>query len=296
MRPLRGVVWGCALMLLGVGTAPVQGSWCNVFQVCCFGCRRPAAVSYYAPVAAPAPCCNACPQTCCSTSYVQRCYYQPVTTYQSRTYYEPVTTYHTSYYCEPVCSYRYSCYFDPCSCSYQQVAIPTTSYVMRSQCTPVQSWVQRCCSVPVTTYQQSFYYEPVTTCTTTPSCCPAPAPCCPTAAAAAVPSAPAPDCPPGVAAPVAPQAPGVMEQRQAPPPAVREYQNGAPIQPLPNERYYRGADQMPPASYRGVAPQSPNLFRPTSPAGAPPAVRLDRIVVLPDAQSRSTGAVQLVRR
>src|SRR5207244_3495027 len=113
--------------------------WNNVFQATLFH-RRPATSAYVSvpaysvPVvaaSAPDPCCAPPPPTC-TTRYVQRCYYQPVTTYQSKTYYEPVTTYRTSYYYEPVTSYRYSCYYDPCTCSYKQVACPTTSYQMKA--------------------------------------------------------------------------------------------------------------------------------------------------------------------
>src|SRR5438552_10288178 len=169
MTPFRGAVGACALWLLTAGVSPTQAAWNNVFQVCCDACGGQPAVSAYAPD----PCCNPCPQPVCTTRYVARCYYQPVTTYQSKSYYEAVTTYRTSYYYEPVTSYRYSCYYDPCTCCYQQVACPQTCYRLRSQCCPVQSWVQRCCQVPVTTYQRSFYWEPVTSCCT-------PAPCCPT--------------------------------------------------------------------------------------------------------------------
>jgi hypothetical protein len=156
--------------------ADASAAWNNVFQPTLFHRRRttaayyaPPVVAYSAPVvAAAAPCCPApapapCPQQC-STSYIQRCYYQPVTTYQQQTYYEPVTTYRTSYYHEPVTSYRYSCYYDPCTCSYKQVATPVVSYALRAQTCPVQSWVQRCASVPVTTYQKSCYLQPQTTC------------------------------------------------------------------------------------------------------------------------------------
>jgi hypothetical protein len=286
MRPLRGAVWGCALILLAVSAVPVQAAWCNVFQVCFFHHR--ATTSYYV---APAPCCQpCCPQPVCSTSYVQRCYYQPVTTYQTRSYYEPVTTYQTSYYYEPVTSYRYSCYYDPCSCSYQQVACPTTSYRLRSQCCPVQSWVQRCCSVPVTTYQQAFYYEPVTTCCT-PSCAP---PCTPTAMAAA----PPPNC--GPAVPPAPlpqqQPPAVSEQR--PPqgaPGVTEYPGSNGTSTLPYNRYYPPAnpqDTMPPASGSSYRQALPRSLQQSVPA-PPPTVKLDRIVALPDPGSNS---VRLVNR
>ena len=113
------------------------------------------------------PCPQPCPQQVCTTRYIQRCYYQPVTTYRSTTYYEPVTSYRTSYYYEPVTTYRYSCSYDPCTCSYQQVASPCTSYRLRSQCCPVTSYLQRCALQPVTTYQQMTYYEPQTTCCST---------------------------------------------------------------------------------------------------------------------------------
>src|SRR5262249_35569805 len=151
MRPIRGVLSGCALLLLLAGAGPCRAAWCNVFQVCCANCGGQSQSSFVA-----ADPCNPCPPPTqvCTTQYVQRCYYQPVTCYQTRTYYEPVTTYRTSYYWEPVTSYRYSSYYDPCTCQYQQVACPTTCYRLRSQCCPVQSWVQRCCQVPATTYKQ----------------------------------------------------------------------------------------------------------------------------------------------
>jgi hypothetical protein len=202
-----------------------------------------------------------------------------VTTYQTRTYYEPVTTYQTSYYYEPVTTVRYSCYFDPCSCSYQQVACPSTCYQLRSQCTPVQSWVQRCCSVPVTSYRQSFYFEPVTTCT------PAPAPCCPTSTAAALPPA---DCNQAPATGYPQQAPAVGEQRSTAPPAgVREYPNSGTSAPLPNQRYYPPTqDRM--EKVQSQYRQGPSPYQPPS----PPAVRLDRIVAIPDSEKPSTVLVK----
>ena len=198
MRPLTGLVWGCALAALTAGAGSARAGWNNVFQVCCHKCRSaPAPVAAYyaapAPVAAayadpccPAPCPAPCPQTTCTTRYVQRCYYQPVTCYRTSTYYQPVTTYRTSYYYEPVCTYRYSCYYDPCTCSYQQVATPVTSYRLRSQCCPVTSYLQRTCLQPVTSYRQVTYYEPVTTCCTTTPGAPV---CAPPAGAAVVPPA-----------------------------------------------------------------------------------------------------------
>ena len=278
MKPLRGTVWGCALVLLALSAAPADAAWCNVFQVCWHRQRlapAPApAVSYYvapAPAvsyyAAPAPCCNPCPPPppVCTTSYVQRCYYQPVTTYQSKTYYEPVTTYRTSYYYEPVTSYRYSSYYDPCTCTCQQVATPTTCYQLRSQCCPVQSWVQRCCSVPVTTYQQSFYWEPVTSCCTpTPAVAAVPAPDC------AIPPAPIPGTvPPGVSEP-RPSGPGVTESpSRAPGTGFQSYQGG-------------------PAAGSSLRLLPPRTDAPAvQPAPPPPGnVKLDRIA------SNSTNEVQ----
>jgi hypothetical protein len=254
MKPWRGVGGVCALWLMAATASPVQAAWCNVFQVCCHSCGN-GSVSYYAPD----PCCNPCPQPVCTTRYVQRCYYQPVTCYQTKTYYEPVTTYRTSYYYEPVTTYRYSCYYDPCTCSYQQVACPTTTYRVRSQCCPVQSWVQRCCQVPVTTYQQCSYWEPVTTC-----CTPAAPPCDPPAAIPAAPVSP----------------PAVTEQRSVPVPGVREYSergtngSGSPLY----DRYYPPpASSMPPATNN-------SFFRQPAPPAAtppPPTVKLDRIVAAP---------------
>lgn len=251
MRPLGRAGWGLALVLLAVSTSDLQAAWCNVVQVCCFGKNR-SSVSAYNPCCPPPPC---CPQTVCTTRYVQRCYYQPVTTYETRTYYEPVTTYRTSYYWEPTTSYRYSCYYDPCTCAYQQVATPVTSYRLRSQCCPVQSFVAKCCSVPVTTYRQSFYYEPQTTC-----CSTAPPPC-------------------NGYPPVNGQ-PGVGEQRTNPQPGVGESRSTAPYdsnpQPGPGGMSFR---QLP---LNGAQPQrSANPSQTAPPPVAPPAVKLDRIVYAP---------------
>lgn len=172
---------------LGLGTLAVwaatvldaSAAWNNVYQPTLFGRHRrtttnyccPPAVVHAAPVvahAAPAPCPQPCPpQQQCSTSYVQRCFYQPVTTYQTQSYYEAVTTMQTSYYYEPVTRYRYSCYYDPCTCSYQQVATPVVTQELRSKCCPVQTWVQRCAQVPVTVMKKSCYLQPQTTCCTT---------------------------------------------------------------------------------------------------------------------------------
>ena len=208
---------------------PAAAAWDNAFQVCCNSCGgrssssfyspapavsyyAPApAVSYYAPAPAvsyyaPAPsvsyyaapaaapaqaCAPACPQPQVRVSYVQRCYYQPVTEYQRQSYYEPVTQNYTSYYYQPVTSYRYTTYYDPCTGCPQRVCQPVTSYQLRSQCNSVTSYVQRCALVPVTslkpvTVQQpvvSYYYPE-------PQACPAPScdSCAPTTSASTPPT------------------------------------------------------------------------------------------------------------
>lgn len=282
MRPFRGAVSLCALAVLVAADTTVQAAWNNVFQVSCFHRRRccappVAAACCPAPVVAaaspcPAPC--PCPQPVCTTQYVQRCYYQPVTTYTQRTYYEPVTTYRTSYYYEPVCSYRYSCYYDPCTCSYQQVATPVTSYRLRSQCNAVTSYLQRCQMVPVTSYQLKTYYEPITRCCT--PCC-SPAPCCPTAApAVAVPAAPGA---PGAPAVPAVPAPGVGEQQQQ---VVPSQKPKVGEQATPPTGRYPETQQPPYAGTQGGYRQ-PQLRTPvpTTPVSPPPRIRLDRITALP---------------
>ena len=144
----RSMIGLLALGCLAAVAQDASAAWNNVFQPTLFHRnRQPAAVSqFYVPpatvVAGSSPCCEPCQQTACTTNYVQRCFYQPVTVYQTKTYYEPVTTYRTSYYCEPVTTYRCSCYYDPCTCSYQQRAIPTTCYQLRCQKCPVTSVVQ----------------------------------------------------------------------------------------------------------------------------------------------------------
>lgn len=172
----------CALVVTVATVAPASAGWDNVFQPTLFGrSRQPTSTSqYYVPpvvvqsspvvVAQAASCPQPCPQPACqqqqqcTTKYVQRSYYQPVTTYQTQTVMEQVTTYRTSYYYEPVTSYRYSAYYDPCTCSYQQVAVPTTSYQLREQKCPTQAWVSRCVQVPVQGYQKVDYWQPQTTC------------------------------------------------------------------------------------------------------------------------------------
>src|SRR5262245_46026929 len=167
MMPVRTIAAGAAFLLV-MAASPAHAAWNNAFQLCCHGCKSNTH-SYYAPPVASA-CCP--PPVCCRTSYVQRCYYQAVTTY--KTVCEPVTTYRTSYYCEPVTTYRSSCYYDPCTCQSVQVTVPVTSYRLRSQCNAVTSYVQRC--VPVTAYKPTYYLEAVTSCAPPPPC---PNPCGP---------------------------------------------------------------------------------------------------------------------
>lgn len=297
MRPLGGVVWTGALLLL-TGAQTVEAAWNNVFQVCCFGCRsRPSyssnygpvytAPSYYTPSVAVADAgCNPCPAPCppqqvCTTRYVQRCYYQPVTTYQTRSYYEAVTTYQTSYYYEPVTSYRYSCYYDPCTCSYQQVACPVTSYCLRAQSCPTTSWVQRCTQVPVTSYQQSYYYEPVTTCCTTTSYTPPPAspaspPCCDSPATAT------PTYPP----PAVKEQPPASAPTSPPPPGVKDYPSGEGNPRNYDRQYPIPQSTNPPPASSNVYRQAPPRLPPMQgvPALPPPRVRLDRVVSAPSAE------------
>lgn len=196
MRLLPRITATPALLALAIGglltdAKPAAAAWDNVFQVCCNDCGRrsasyyapaPApAVSYYAPSACPTcpqqqacpqACAPACPQPQMRVSYVQRCYYQPVTTYQQQSYYQPVQSTYTSYYYEPVTSYSYKTYYDPCTGCPQQVCSPCTSYRLRSQCNSVTSYVQRCALVPVTTLKPvtvqqpvvSYYYPPTPAC------------------------------------------------------------------------------------------------------------------------------------
>jgi hypothetical protein len=289
MRPFGAIRWACALVVAGIAATPAHAAWDNAFQVCCFGCKKPA-VSGYAPAAccAPPACTSCAPPTCCTTQYVQRSYYQPVTCYQTQSYYQPVTSYRTSYYYEPVTSYSYSCFFDPCSCSYKQVATPQTCYQLRSQTCAVTSYLQRTCQVPVTSYQLSYYYEPVTTCSS-PAPCPCPAPC----------QAP---CQPGCAAPCSNSAapaqapPAVTEQPSAPPAGVQE-QRAVPPAPNGNgtpeidRRYYPAPATNPPPGASGTNYRQP---APAQQAPAPPpAVRLDRIVAVPATGNQVEGKVVL---
>ena len=282
MRPNPGSLWCCALAVLAMANATGRAAWDNVFQVCCNSCRS----SNYVAVPAPAPAPAACGCQQCTTRYVQRCYYQPVTTYRQSCYLEPVTTYRTSYYYEPCTSYRYSCYYDPCTCSYQQVAQPVTTYRLRSQCCPVTSYLQRCCMQPVTSYQQAFYYEPVTTCCTTSVGAPVAA--VPSGAAvvpgvSSVPSAP----PPGVSSTPSVPPPGVSSQPSVPPPGVSSNE-APPLNQAQGTNYGTNPNSAPPRM--PYAPDSSSFRQPQlrAPVPAQPAtpntgarIRLDRITAAP---------------
>jgi hypothetical protein len=147
-----------ALALFGVlgTTGTASAAWDNVFQVCCNDCGP--RVSYSSPCD---PCPQPCPQPEVRISYVQRCYYQPVTEYVRKSYYEPVTRNYTSYFYEPVTEYKYSTYYDPCTGCPQKVCTPCTSYRLRSKCNSVTSYVERCAMVPVTSLRQVSYQQPV---------------------------------------------------------------------------------------------------------------------------------------
>jgi hypothetical protein len=269
-----GFVGGCALAVLAVGAGPAAAAWNNVFQVACFGCRNRTTTAYASPIVAAAPGCpQPCPQQQCTTRYVQRSYYQPVTTYRTSCYLEPVTTFKTSFYYEPVTSYRYSCYFDPCTCRYQQIAQPVTSFRLRSQTCPVTSYLQRTALVPVTTYQQAFYWEPQTTC------------CQTTVGAPIFGQPPSVNGVPGGAVP-----PNVSDQRTNPvpnPPSVGEDRQQLPGN-TESRRFNPAQGQEPPLAPEGKnnAFRQPRLQAPLpvqNPTAVPPAnVRIDRIAAAPD--------------
>lgn len=203
---------GLALAACGVlgSAAPAAAAWDNVFQVCCHDCPRPS--SSYSP---PAPACPApCPQPEMRISYVQRCYYQPVTEMVRKSYYEAVTRNVTSYYYEPVQECRYATYYDPCTGCPQRVSVPTTSYRLRSKCNAVTSYVERCAMVPVTSLRPvtvrqpvvSYYYPPA------PAC---PDPCPPASAALPAPAGPTIERVPAVTGPGADE--GTLPPQNLPP-------------------------------------------------------------------------------
>jgi len=271
----------CALGILSAAVEESRAAWNNVFQPTLFCRKKPATTSnYVAPavvfsspvVAAPvvvaaSPACSTCnappPQPSCNTSYTQRCFYQPVTTFETKTYYEPVTTMQTSYYYEPVTSYRISNYVDPCSSCVKQVATPETSYQLRAQSSPVQSWVQRCAQVPVTSYQKSCYWQPQTT-------------CCQTTVGALIPAgAPVmaqPVQPPSITTVPAPSGPPSINEQRDPNTIDKSYYP---------QQFQQKSSGVPNASWQptlGVP-----TFPTTSPTPPPPPVKLDRIVLGPDA-------------
>lgn len=274
MNNLRSKIAFSTLAFLALGQSPASAAWNNVYQVSCNTAKATNSTSNYQP--APTPCnlpgCTQqiCQQQNCATRYVQKFYYEPVTSYESTSYYEPVTSYKTSYYYEPVTSYKTSYYYDPSQCGYQQMATPVTSYQLKAQNCPVNSYMLRTALKPVTSYKQSYYYEPQTTCCNTSVGVPVmpqvAAPC-------TTPAAPVPN--PNIA-------PGVNEQRATPSPAP------AAVAPGINEN-------------RELAPNPTNSSRssvipgktvsPVVPAPqVPSSVRLDRIVSL-KAASNLQGSV-----
>ncbi len=155
MHPLRTL----ALSVVGLCAASSStfAGWNNVFQVCCND-RPRTSTSYAAPVGD-----DCCPKPEARVSYVQRCYYQPVTEYKRESFYVPIKENVRSSYYEPVTSMRYTSYYDPCSGQCQQIAVPQTSYRLREQCNSVTRWVEQSRSVPVTSYKQVTMYQPVVT-------------------------------------------------------------------------------------------------------------------------------------
>ena len=155
MHPLRTL----ALSVVGLCAASSSAfaGWNNVFQVCCND-RPRASTSYAAPAGD-----DCCPKPEARVSYVQRCYYQPVTEYKRESHYVPIKENVRSSYYEPVTSMRYTSYYDPCSGQCQQLAVPQTSYRLREQCNSVTRWVEQTRTVPVTSYKQVTMYQPVVT-------------------------------------------------------------------------------------------------------------------------------------
>jgi hypothetical protein len=238
-----------------------SAAWNNVFQVCCHDKPR---VSFFAPPCPdpcpPPPCPQPCPQPEVRVSYVQRCYYQPVTEYVQRKFMEPVTRNVTSYYYEPVTEYRYSTYYDPCTGCPQKVCTPCTSYRMRSRCNSVTSYVERCCMVPVTTLKPVTVQQPVVSYYYPP--CPNP---CPPATSSFFPPPP----------PLIPHAgsPGVTELRENQPSVAPHNGSDAIVpQELPT--------RPPGMSY--PRPGTNTKLRPDRTASLTKAVSIRGEVVLPD--------------
>jgi hypothetical protein len=269
MKSLKLVAW--ALIAVAATELPAQAAWDNVFQPTLFGrLRRPSTSNYCqscvpvvvaqaAPIIAPA--CNTCqsapvvvqapPTQQCTTNFVQRSFYQPVTTMESRSFYEPVTTTQTSFFWEPVTTMQTSFYPDPCSCGGVVArSSPVTSFVLRQQSCPVQSWVQRCAQVPVTSFKQVFYLEPQTT-------------CCNTTVGAPVPMGAAP--PATSPTPSYSPPPVIDQQRQAPSgPNVGSTSNfpsgNCPTCTTANQPKSAGAWQ-PVVNLGGIAPEAGDLVQ-----------------------------------
>jgi len=133
LRPL--ILAGVGIIALG-SARESEACWCSrVFTrsywdpcVSCVpaSCRTPVAVT-------------ACPMTSCSTSSVERCYYEPQTTYETRTLMSPQT------------SFVRRTYYDPVTCCNRTFLEPVTQWVERSYQVPVQGWTKRCTTEPVTT-------------------------------------------------------------------------------------------------------------------------------------------------
>jgi hypothetical protein len=265
MTPFRRITCAAIVAALAAGGGTANAGWDNVFQVCCDSCRQTTVAASPWVAAAPVSDCG----QHCTTRYVQRSFYQPVTTFVQKTFCEPVTTFRTSFFWEPVTSFRVSFYSDPCSCACQQVLTPVTSFRLRSQCTPVTSYVQRVALQPVQSFQLSYYFEPQTTCCQTTIGAPVAAAPAGGAVVPAVPTVPAtpavPAAPPTVGEQRQPQLavpPGVTEQREAAPSGTESQRYPAPASSQPMPRAPEGA-----------------TYRPTP--SIPPSVRLDRIVAAP---------------
>lgn len=301
MTPWRTAVLSLSAVLSCLLATPAEAGWQGTFQATCFrkwcrGCDSTPVVANFAPSACcPQPttscCAPACPPVqCCETRYVQRSFYQPVTTMQCRTVTEPVTTMRTSYFWEPQTTCRQSCYWDPCTCSFRMVSTPVTTYALRAQSCPVTSFVQRTMMVPVTSYRIATYFEPQTVCST------------PTAAAPVVASA-SPSCcgsAPSVAAPAVtgpavtenPGQAGVQESRQ---PAAPPTNGTSPLYDQKNSSPLPQAGTN--GNQTGFRPIVPRLQAPpAAPARQPvTAPRLDKIAQADDApKARLARRVRVV--
>jgi hypothetical protein len=269
MRIISAAV--CVLGVWAAAVLPASAGWDNVFQPTLFErwCNScgPQTARYTPPVVvAQSSPCDPCQR--CTTQYIQRSYYQPVTAYETRTVQEAVTTYRTSYYYEPVTTYRYSSYYDPCTCCYSQVAVPCTSYQLKAQSCPVQTWVSRCVQVPVTAYQKVDYWQPQTTCCSTTLGAPILATQPPTAAPPVVTPLPSPP-------PSNPQPPSIGSQ----------IQKGASSDTKMWDQYYPQTEKVGanPGSTSWQAPLgNPEAIRVNEPQPKPATVKMDRIAVGPN--------------